>query len=228
MDINQEAILEHKYEGITVYIDSKFLAETPYTVQQIVGVIKRFCNKEGAVKPKTFIEMESFVNDLADFWIDANPEVHVDGERLLHAALSNYIAGNVWKAKQKSSNIVSSDLVGRVGKMLIYKNTLGAAVRLVNSRLNRDSCPNKELYQDFKTILPEAFYIMLPIISGLQTGKLKLPKGQKEKDLTRLIGGFFAQDPAVIGAAESLKRVGFKEKESVKAITKSKHEHEVA
>ncbi len=213
INLNQEELLEKRYQGVLTYTDAKqFLAKTPYTAPKINGAIKRFCNAESAVKPETFIEMEEFVNDLADFWLDANPEVHANGERILHAALSNYVAFSiVWKAKSKASNIINPDLMNQAGKMLIWKNTLGSAVKMVNSRLAHDKCPNKELYQDFRNILPEAFCIMLPIVQGLQNGSLTLPEGQTENDLHRLIGAFFARHPAVTMANESLKQIEHKE-----------------
>ena len=214
MDIQQERTLEWKYQGVLMNTEAKqFLTETPYTGPKIVGAIKRFCNSEGAVKPTTFVEMELFVNDLADFWLDANPELHTDGEDTLHAALSNFIAfSNVWKAKSKASNIISPEFQRLVGRMLIWKNTLMSSTKLVNSRLAHDDCPNRELYGDFKNVLPEAFMVMLPIVEGIQNGKLKLPEGQTEADLHRLIGCFFAGDKVVIDAVNALKQIEYKPK----------------
>lgn len=216
MNIRQEEILEQKYQGVLTYVDSKqFLDKTPYTAAKINGAIKRFCKAEDAEKPTTFVDMEPFVDDLADFWIDANPEAHADGEKILHSALSNYVAfAMVWKAKSKASSIVSPELMNQAGKMLILKNTLGSAVKMVNSRLAHDKCPNLELYGDFKNILPEAFFTMLPIVEGIQRGTLTIPEGQTENDLHRLIGGFFAGDPTVIGASQTLKQIEHKESES--------------
>jgi len=213
MNIQQEEeILEQKYQGVLTYTEAKqFLDKTPYTGPKIVGAIKRFCNSEGAVKPTTFVEMEPFINDLADFWIDANPEVHADGERVLRSALSNFIAfSNVWKAKSKASNIISPELQKLVGRILVWKNTLMSSTKLVNSRLAHDDCPNRELYGDFKNVLPEAFMVMLPIVEGIQSGKLKLPEGQTEADLHRLIGCFFAGDKVVIDAVNALKQIEHK------------------
>lgn len=209
-DKDQELVLEQKYQGVLTYVDAKhFLDETPYTAAKINGAIKRFENSEdGLPKPVTFTEMEPYVNDLADFWIDANPEVHTDGEHILHNALSNYIAFSiVWKAKAKSSNIIDPDLMGRAGKMIVFKNALGNAVKLINSRLAHDDCPNRDLYGDFRNTLPDAFFTVLPIVQKLQTGELKLPDGQTEDDLNRLIGGFFAGNPSVIGVSKSLKQI---------------------
>jgi len=209
-DKNQEEVLEQKYQGVLVYVDSKqFLDETPYTAAKINGAIKRLHSSDSDIKkPINFMEMEPFVNDLADFWLDANPDVHTKGEKMLHSALSNYVAfAIVWKAKSKASSIVSPELMNQAGKMLILKNTLGSAVKMVNSRLAHDKCPNLELYGDFKNILPEAFFTMLPIVEGLQRGTLAIPEGQTENDLHRLIGGFFAGDPSVIGASKNLKQI---------------------
>jgi len=205
-----EKKLESKYQGVLTYVDAKhFLENTPYTAAKINGAIKRFINGEADRKlPTLFIEMEEFVNDLADFWIDQNPDVHTDGEQVLHSALSNYIAfSTVWKAKSKTSKIINPDLMAQVGKMIVFKNALGQATMIVNSRLAHDTCPNKELYKDFKNILPESFFVILPIVAGLHDGTLTLPEGQTESDLHRLIGGFFAGNPAVIGAAQKLKQL---------------------
>lgn len=213
MNIKQEEMLEWKYQGSVPYVDAKhFLDSTPYTAQKINGAIKRFCNSEGAEKPKTFTEMEPFVNDLADFWLDANPETHTNGEHILHAALSNYIAFSiVWKEKAKSSNIVAPELMAQVGKMLVLKNTLAASTMVINSRLAHDKCPNRELYGDFKTILPDTFFTMLPIINSLQEGTYVLPEGQTQGDLNRLIGGFFAGNPAIIAVSDNLKQIEHKD-----------------
>ena len=212
MDINQEELLEQKYHGLLVYTDAKqFLEKTPYTGPKITGAIKRFCNAEDATKPDTFVEMESFVNDLADFWIDSNPEIHSKGERILRSALSNYVAYSiVWKAKSKSSNIISQDLVKNVGLLLARKNALVSAFKIINSRLAHDNCPNKEIYADLKKCLAEAFFVMLPLVHGIETGKLTLPEGQTENDLHRIIGGFFAGNPAVLGANLSMKQIEHK------------------
>ena len=220
-DFKQEEILETKYQGVLTYVDAKhFLAETPYTAAKINGAIKRFCNSDdGYSKPVNFCEMEPFVNDLADFWIDTNPEVHTDGEKVLHEALSNYIAFSiVWKAKSKASNILNPELMAQVGKMLIFKNALSNAVKLVNSRIAHDTCPNKELYGDFKNALPDSFFTILPIVQQLQSGKMQLPDGQTEDDLNRLIGGFFAGNPSVIGAAQRLKQIENKEAETEEIV----------
>jgi hypothetical protein len=104
--------------------------------------------------------------------------------------------------------------MAQVGQMIVYKNALGAATMIVNSRLAHDKCPNKELYKDFKNILPYAFFTILPITQGLHTGALKLPEGQTESDLNRLIGGFFAGNPAVIGASQSLKQIEYNQQEA--------------
>ena len=218
-DFRQEEILEGKYQGVLTYVDAKhFLDETPYTAAKINGAIKRFEKSEdGLPKPETFVDMERYVNDLADFWIDANPDVHTKGEKTLHDALSNYIAfAIVWKKKAKSSSIINPDLMSRVGKMLVFKNALGNAVKLVNSRLAHDDCPNKELYGDFRNVLPDAFFTVLPIVQKLQSGELQLPEWQTEDDLNRLIGGFFAGNPSVLGVSQKLKQIENKKPEEEK------------
>lgn len=206
-----EKKLEAKYQGVLTYVDAKhFLEDTPYTAAKINGAIKRFVNSdaENNKLPTLFIEMESFVNDLADFWLDANPEIHIQGEAVLHNSLSNYISFSiVWKAKSKNSQVFTPSLMAKVGQMIVVKNALASATMIVNSRLAHDECPNKELYGDFKNALPDAFLTILPITQGLHTGSLALPAGQTESDLHRLIGGFFAGNPAVIGATQTLKQI---------------------
>lgn len=212
LEINQEEVLERQYQSVLTYPDSKyFLEKTPYTSAKINGCIKRFLKSNPDIKmPESFIEMESFVNDLADFWIDQNPEIHTQGESILHKSLSYYIAYSfVWKSKSKALKIVDSDLMKQVGVMITLKNALGQATMIVNSRLAHDTCPNKELYGDFRNALPDAFLTILPITQGLHTGQLTLPEGQTESDLHRLIGGFFAGNPAVIGASQSLKQLEY-------------------
>lgn len=212
-DKDQESVLEWKYQGVLTYVDAKhFLDETPYTAAKINGAMKRFEKSEdGLPKPKTFIEMQRYVADLADFWLDANPEAHTDGEKILHEALSNYVAFScVWKAKSKASNIVTPELMGQSGKMLVFKNTLGNAVKLVNSRLAHDDCPNRDLYGDFRNVLPDAFFILLPITQKITNGELTLPEGQSEDNLNRLLGAFFAGNPDVIAISDRLKQIEYK------------------
>lgn len=208
-----EKELEKKYQGVLTYVDSKyFLDATPYTSAKINGAIKRFRNAEGVSEPTTFVEMEIFVNDLADFWIDQNPEIHTQGEALLHESLSKYIAfSKVWKAKSKNLQIFTPSFMYQVGKMIVLKNTLNQAVKLINSRIAYDKCPNRALYSDFRDILPDAFTLLLPVINGLQTGSLTLPPGQTEDDLHRLIGAFFAGDKAVLESVAVLKQLEHKQ-----------------
>lgn len=57
--------------------------------------------------------------------------------------------------------------------------------------------------------LIEYTFNILPITKKLYTGQLTFPEGQTESDLHRLIGGFFAGNPAVIGASQSLKQLEY-------------------
>lgn len=209
-----EKEFELKYQGVLTYVDAKhFLENTPYTSAKIGGAIKRFINGEtDRYLPCLFIEIDEFVNDLADFWLDANPEVHIQGESVLHDSLSNYIAfQHVWKTKSKNSQIFTPSLMAQVGKMICLKNALGAATMIVNSRIAHDKCPNRELYGDFKKALPDAFMSILPIVHGIQSGSLVLPEGQTEADLHRLIGSFFAGNTAVLSMAQDLKQIEYKQ-----------------
>lgn len=213
-NFDQEKKLEQKYQGVLTYIDAKhFLEKTPYTAAKINGAIKRFCNSDdGYEKPNTFIEMEPFVNDLADFWLDANPEVHEHGENVLRSALSNYIAfAIVWKAKAKASNIIDPELMRQAGQMIVMKNGLAGMIKLVNSRIAHDPCPNKEIYKDLSTVIADALYIALPLSQKMTAGELTLPEGVSEDDVYRVIGGLFSGNPAVVGVSNTLKQIEYKE-----------------
>lgn len=195
-EMKKEKALERDYQGVLGYCDSKeFLKNTPYSAAKINGAITRFCRKEDRQRPETFIEMEDFIPDLIDFWLDANPEIHLKGDRVLERVLKNYIPfAIVWKAKAKASNILSPELSKQVGQILIIKNALGNAVKTVNSRIAHDKCVNPELYKDFKEQLADAFIAVIPITTALFNGTLKLPEGKNEQDINRLIGSFLASN----------------------------------
>ena len=95
---------------------------------------------------------------------------------------------------------------GQNANQLAFSST----VLIELSRLAHDNCPNKEIYADLKKCLAEAFFVMLPLVHGIETGKLTLPEGQTENDLHRIIGGFFAGNPAVLGANLSMKQIEHK------------------
>jgi hypothetical protein len=194
-DFEQERTLEFKYQGVLGYAEAKqFLDKTPYTAAKINGAIKR----SGLEKPKNFIEMEEFVNDLADFWLDTNPEVHTQGEVMLNQALSNYIAfAIVWKAKSKSSSILDPTLMNSTGQMIVIKNTLGQAIKICNSHAKRNPALNrKELAEG----LILGFSALLPMVA-----KNTLPEIPEK--LTRLIGAFNAGDKNILKAANALTQI---------------------
>ncbi|RLB94613.1 MAG: hypothetical protein DRH26_00665 [Deltaproteobacteria bacterium] len=198
-NFEQERSLEFKYQGVVGYVDAKqFLGKTPYTAAKINGAIKRFCNAEGVEKPTSFIDMETFVSDLADFWLDNNPDVHTDGEKILYRALSNYIAfAIVWKTKAKTSSIFDPTLMGSVGQMITFKNGLGQAVKIINSYAKRNPVINREEVAEGFVL---GFSAILPLIANNT-----LPEVTEE--LTRLIGAYYAGDKNVLEAAESLKQI---------------------
>ena len=194
-NFEQERTLEFKYQGVLDYVDAKqFLSKTPYTAAKINGAIKR----SGLEKPKSFIEMEDFVNDLADFWLDTNPEVHTDGDKVLYRSLSNYIAfAIVWKSKSKTSSIFDPTLMGKVGKMITFKNGLGQAIKIINSHAKRDPSLNREEVAEGFIL---GFSSLLPMITNNNAPEIP-------EDLTRLIGAFFAGDKNILEAADALKQI---------------------
>ena len=195
-NFEQERVLEHKYQGVLNYVDAKhFLDETPYTAAKINSAIKRFCNADGAETPKNFIDMELFVNDLADFWLDANPEAHDQGEHILHESLSNYIAfAIVWKHKSKSSGIYEPELMAKCGAMIVFKNTLGQVIKIHNSCVKRNPVLKRE---EIANGLIDGFALLLPMVANSQ---IPAPK----EELTRLVGAYMAGNEQVLQIAGSL------------------------
>ena len=194
-DFEQERSLEFKYQGVLGYADSKtFLSKTPYTAAKINGAIKR----SGLERPKSFVEMEDFVTELADFWLDNNPEAHTQGESMLNSALSNYVAfSTVWKAKSKSSSIFDPTLMASAGKMIVVKNGLGQAIKIINSYAKR----NPELDRlEIAEGLVLGFAALLPLIANNDLPEIP-------EDLTRLIGAYYAGNKNVLEAAGSLKQL---------------------
>ncbi|MGD9825179.1 hypothetical protein [Desulfobacter sp.] len=205
MDHSKERLLEQKYQGVLTYAEAKhFLDETPYTAAQINGAIKRFCNAEGLEKPKTFIDMEPFVNDLADFWLDVNPEVHDQGEIVLRNTLANYISFSiVWKAKSKSSYILTPELMGKCGVMIAVKNSLGVSVKAGMSASKRNPSIPKETLVEGMIDLHGASIQMF--------SENKLPENSKlMEDFSRLAGALIAGDKSVLATAEQLKQIEHK------------------
>lgn len=196
----QERSLEFKYQGVLDYPEAEaFLKNTPYTAAKINGAIKR----SGLDLPKNFVEMEGFVTDLADFWLDTNPEVHTDGEKVLYRALRNYVAyAKVWKAKSKSSSIFDPTLMGKCGFATTVKNSLDHSVKMTNSRAKR----NPELN---RSEIAEGFVMGHYAVMAISQGKDPMP--EIPDDLTRLIGAYMAGDKIALRAAEQIKMIEHKE-----------------
>jgi len=195
MDFEKERTLEFKYQGVLGYAEAKqFLSKTPYTSAKINGAIKR----SGLEKPNSFIEMENFIKDLADFWLDANPEVHTDGEQVLYRSLSNYVAfAIVWKAKSKSSSIFDPTLMASTGQMIVIKNALGQALKITNSYAKRNPALNREELAEGYII---GFSTLLPMISNNDFPEIP-------ETVTRLLGAYFAKDKNVLAVADSLRLI---------------------
>lgn len=214
MDFNfsQERDLESKYQGVLAYVEAKeFLRETPYTAQKIAGAMKRFEKSEGAEKPTTFSEMEAYVSDLMDFWLDANPNDHAGGEITLRNSVANYVAYSVvWKVKARRSAILSPDLMGTVGQWLAARSALASMSMIIPSMAKRLG-DGKDSYIEFKTDLPYIYQTLYAAGSQIVQGKLELPESETQQDLARLIGAFYAGDPGVLLATESLKMIEHKE-----------------
>jgi hypothetical protein len=195
----QERSLEFKYQGVLDYPEAEaFLKNTPYTAAKINGAIKR----SGLDLPKNFIEMEDFVTDLADFWLDANPEVHTDGEKVLYRALRNYVAyAKVWKAKSKSSSIFDPTLMGKCGVATTVKNSLGCANKMINSCAARNPNINREE-------IAKGLVLGYTAIMSISKGKDPVP--EIPDDITRLIGAYMAGDKIALRAAEQIKMIEHK------------------
>jgi len=214
MDFNfsQERDLESKYQGVLAYVEAKeFLRGSPYTSQKIAGAMKRFEKSEGAQKPTTFSDMEVYVSDLVDFWLDTNPNDHTDGEATLRSSVANYVAYSVvWKVKARKSAILSPDLMGTVGNWLAHRSALNGMAVVIPSMAKRLGDGDSR-YIEFKNDLPYIYQTLYVTGSQIVRGKLELPESETQKDLSRLIGAFYAGDPGVLLAAESLKQIEHKE-----------------
>ncbi|WP_300458646.1 hypothetical protein [Desulfobacula sp.] len=208
-DFDKERRLEQKYQGVLAYTEAKgFLRETPYTSAKITGAVKRFIKAEGIEKPKNFTEMESFVNSLVDFYLDANPEAHTDGEFILHQSVSNYIAfSQVWKIKARTSTILDPDLMGTVGNWLAARSSLASMSMVIPSMAKRANGYNKELYDQMKQDLPYIFQSFYITGHALSKGKVALPENKSQEAVTRMIGAFYAGDKGIIEAVEKLDQI---------------------
>ena len=212
---DQEEILEKQYFGVLAYADAKdFLRGTPYTGAQITGAIGRFCRSDSSIKkPETLFDMENFVKDFIDFWIDANPEVHTDGELVLNQSVSNFMAfSRVWKEKSRKSMVFNPDYMKLTQAMIDAKNSLTMGMKLFNSRIKHEkdsgNLSKADLYKKVRDMLPEAVTIAMPIAHGLQTGELILPEGEKIEDLTRLLAAYFSGDQTLLNLSKSIKLKG--------------------
>jgi hypothetical protein len=204
--IENEKKLERKYQGVIGYVESKdFLEKTGYTSGKIRGALTRYCKEHEVERPGTFIEMESFVIDFVDWWLDENIEIHKYGELKLHDAVSNYLAFvDVWKAKSKSLSIYTPELMKQVGMMLIVKNTLSHAVKIGYSYAKR----NPELKpEELKDGFLLGFAALLPTVAAIHSGEIELPANFDSEGLTRLIGAYLAGDKQIEGIVKSLNQI---------------------
>ena len=204
--IENEKKLERKYQGVIGYVEAKqFLSGTGYTAAKIRGALTRYCKSHGVERPVTFIDMESFVVDFVDWWLDENVEIHEYGERKLYDAVSNYLAFvTVWKAKSKSLSIYTPELMKQVGMMLIIKNTLSHAVKIGYSYAKRNpSLKPEELKDGFLS----GFAALLPTVAALHSGELELHDNFDSEGLTRLIGAYMAGDKHIDGIVKRLNQI---------------------
>lgn len=206
----REKELEVKYQGVIGYVEAKqFLEKTGYTAAKIRGALTRYCKANGLNRPKSFVEMEEFLPDFTDWWLDADSEYHKYGELKLHEAVSNYLAFvDVWKAKSKSLNIYTPSLMKQVGIMLVVKNTFAQTVKIGYSYAKRNPALSPDA---IKEGFLQGFTALLPHIQGIETGQIELSEKFKFDDLTRLIGAYMAGDANAIGVAETLKHIEHKE-----------------
>ena len=209
-----EIELEKKYFGVLFFVDAKeFLKKTPYTSAKISGAIGRFCRAEDAEIPSIFLDMETFVNDFCDFWLDANPEVHELGETVLNQAVTNYVAYQyVWAEKCKRSLVFTPEYLGLAGKMSTGKSALAVGTRFLNSRISHckgsGDIEKAKALTDFRESLPEAVTLSMPIIEGLEKGRVSLPEGETLDDLMRLLAAYFSGDVAMLNTSKALKLKG--------------------
>jgi len=213
MDLKKEELLEEKYLPVLVYVEAKMLlSAAKINAAKIRGALTSFCRKEGYERPQTFEEMEEeFVPDFMDWWLDEKPELHKNlDETQTRLAVEKYLAYvNVWKAKFKNHEILGNQHKIQASTMLTVKNTLAASLKAVLSYNKRIG---KIDQGELKKIFPEMFQALLPVIFSIQSGLIVLPDNTNEEDLTRLIGGFFANDPVVIGTARKIKEIEYKKK----------------
>jgi hypothetical protein len=206
-----ELKLEEKYLPVLAYVEaSKLLSSYQITAGKIRGAITSFCRKEGYERPQTFEEMENeFVPDFLDWWLDTRPEFHegID-ETQTRNAVEKYLAfTTVWKAKFKNHEILSNQYKIQASTMLTVKNTLSASLKALMSYNKRIG---KIDQGELKKVFPEIFQALLPAIFGIQSGMVILPENNKEDDLTRLIGSFFAGDHVALNAASKIKSIEYK------------------
>ncbi|MCP4339841.1 MAG: hypothetical protein GY799_13360 [Desulfobulbaceae bacterium] len=210
MNREKELRLEEKYLPVLAYVEaSKLLSTSQITSGKIRGAITSFCRAEKYERPTTFEEMEAeFIPDFLDWWWETRPDFHVDlDEAQTREAVKNYLAfTTVWKAKFKNHEIVSNQYRIQASTMLTVKNTLAASLK---AQLSYNKRIGKIDQGELRKVFPEIFQALLPVIFSLQSGLVVLPDGNKEDDLTRLIGGFFAKDPAIIDASNKIKQIEY-------------------
>lgn len=202
IDFNQERVLENQYQGVLGYAEAQdFLKQSPYTAGQIRGAIQRFCNSTETDRPGTFTEMEVFVSDFIDWWLDLEPEKHTIGEFTLRQCVSNYLAfTSVWKKKSQTSNILNPEIMKAVGMSLMLKNSLGTATKAAFSYAKRNPALSAEnLCNGFLM----AHNTLLPFLAG----KWEITNANVSEDIARLIGGYLAGDQLVLAASDKLKMI---------------------
>lgn len=204
--IDLEKEFERKYQGVLGYVEAKqFLEKTGYTAARIRGALTKYCKLKGLNRPESFVEMEAFVVDFADWWLDEDTAFHKYGERKLYEAVSNYLAFvDVWKAKSKSLSIYTPELMKQVGMMLIVKNTLSHAVKIGYSYAKR----NPELKpEELKDGFLLGFAALLPTVAAIHSGEIELPDNFDSEGLTRLIGAYLAGDKQIEGIVKRLNQI---------------------
>jgi len=189
----------------------KLLTAYEISAGKIRGAITSFCRKEGYERPSLLTEMEDdFTPDFLDWWWDTDPKFHeLLNENKTRDAINKYLAFvNVWKAKFKNHEILTPIHIIQAATMLTVKNSLSASV---TAWLSYNKRVGKIKQSDIQNVFPEMFYSILPFIHQLQSGETSLPESSRIEDASRLLGAFFAGNQSVIGLAETLKQIEYRE-----------------
>ena len=189
-----ELQLEHQYINVLSYVEAKDLLKThEHTAGKIRGAISRYCKKADIERPITFVEMEMFVPDMVDWWLDENPEYHngLNESRTKEAVDLHLAFTTVWKAKVKNNDVLSNMQQLMASTMLTVKNSLAAALKSLLSYNKRNPKLSQENIRDAFVL---AFKSVLPLIHELQSGKSQLPSNKAMDDITRMIGTYMADN----------------------------------